>query len=79
MPPIYNMEMDAADFRGLFSDKWHGGAVGKTQTPKFSHSCSYNVFIGPRITAFKISNLTPLRHSAKDFSCPLCCSSKRTL
>ncbi|KQK09178.1 uncharacterized protein LOC112270824 [Brachypodium distachyon] len=25
MPPIYSVEMDAADFRGLVSDQWHVG------------------------------------------------------
>lgn len=25
MPPIYSVEMDAADFKGLVSEQWHVG------------------------------------------------------
>ncbi|KAF2910808.1 hypothetical protein DAI22_11g129300 [Oryza sativa Japonica Group] len=34
MPPIYSVEMDAADFKGLVSDHWHVGVVGTTVLPK---------------------------------------------
>lgn len=36
MPPIYSVEMDAADFRGLVSDQWHVGV----RTPYADSYCS---------------------------------------
>uniref|UniRef100_A0A453FDX0 Uncharacterized protein n=1 Tax=Aegilops tauschii subsp. strangulata TaxID=200361 RepID=A0A453FDX0_AEGTS len=63
MPPIYSVEMDAADFRGLVSDQWHVGVVGNTAQliQLFVHLC---VMIAELLHL----NLTP-GDTAEDFSC----------